>query len=61
MNNKINKYEDKELQSLKLELKILEKKLQKHSAEKNEYLNNIDEFNAQYNLKLGELIQKLSK
>ena len=59
MNNKINIYEDKELQSLKFELKVLEEKLQELSAEKNDYLNNIDEFNTQYNLKLGKLIQKI--
>jgi len=38
-------YEDKELQGLRLELKALERKLQELSSEKNEYLNDIDDFN----------------
>jgi chromosome segregation ATPase len=52
-------YDDKELQGLRLELKIIEKKLQELSQEKNEYLNNINGFNIQYNLKLGDLIEEI--
>lgn len=52
-------YEDKELGGLKLELKVLEAKLQELSAEKNEYLNDIHEFNVQYNLHLGDVIRKI--
>ena len=52
-------YEDKELQGLRLELKIIERKLQKLSQEKTEYLNNINDFNIQYNLNLGDLIEEI--
>jgi len=52
-------YEDKELQGLRLELKALEKKFQDLNGKKNEYLNDIHEFNVQYHLHLGELIQKI--
>lgn len=52
-------YEDKELGGLKLELKVLEGKLQELSQEKNEYLNEIHEFNVQYNLHLGEIIRTI--
>jgi len=54
-------YEDKELAGLRLELKALESKLQELSGEKNEYINNIKEFNTQYHLHLGSLIQKILK
>jgi DNA repair exonuclease SbcCD ATPase subunit len=54
-------YEDKELQGLRLELKVLENKLQELSEEKSEYLNAIDEFNTQYHLKLGDILQKILK
>ena len=54
-------YEDKEVQGLKLELKSLEKKLQTLSEQKREYLNDIDEFNTLYHLKLGALIQEILK
>jgi hypothetical protein len=52
-------YEDKELQGLRLELKALEKRLQDLSTQKNEYLNDINEFNIQYHLHLGDIIQKI--
>jgi chromosome segregation ATPase len=52
-------YDDKELQGLRLELKIIERKLQELSQEKNEYLNNINDFNIQYNLHLGDLIEEI--
>jgi len=54
-------YEDKEIGALKLELKVLEKKLQALSEEKNEYLNDINVFNVEYNLQLGEIIRKILK
>jgi hypothetical protein len=50
-------YEDKELLSLKFELKQLEIKFQDLIEEKTKYLNEIDEFNKEYNLHLGELIK----
>ncbi len=59
--NGIIVYEDKEIQGLKLELKVIESKLQKLSETKNEYINDIEEFNAQYRLKLGEIISKILK
>ena len=50
---------DKELQSLKLELKYLENKVQILIEQKRDYLNKIDEFNKEYNLRLGELIKDI--
>ncbi len=50
---------DIELQSLKEELLELEIKLQSLSDEKNEYLRDIEDFNLQYNLYLGELIENI--
>ena len=52
-------YEDRELQGLRLELKVLEKKLQELSGLKSEYLNDIEGFNVLYHLRLGEIIQKI--
>jgi small-conductance mechanosensitive channel len=52
-------YEDKEISGLKMELKILEAKLGELSEEKNEYLNEISEFNTQYSLHLGEIIRAI--
>jgi chromosome segregation ATPase len=54
-------YEDRELQGLRLELKVLEKKLQGLSDDKNGYLNDINEFNILYHLRLGECIGKILK
>jgi chromosome segregation ATPase len=54
-------YEDKEIQGLKMELKVLENQLQELSEQKSEYLNDISEFNTQYTLRLGELIQNILK
>jgi hypothetical protein len=53
------KQSDIELQSLKEELSKLEIKLQFLSNEKNEYLRDIEDFNLQYNLYLGELIENI--
>ena len=54
-------YEDKEIQGLKMELKVLENQLQELSEQKSEYLNDINEFNAQYTLRLGDIIQSILK
>lgn len=55
----ILKYEDKELKELKQQLKKLEIKFQELIEEKTEYLNDIEEFNTQYNLHLGDLIKTI--
>ena len=55
----IVKYEDKELKELKQQLKKLEIKFQELIEEKTEYLNDIEEFNTQYSLHLGELIRTI--
>jgi len=52
-------YVDSEVQGLKLELKALESKLQKLVEKKTEYLNDIEEFNREYNLYLGEIIKEI--
>lgn len=52
-------YEDKEVQGLKFELKVLEKQFKELSSTKNDYANDIEEFNTEYRLKLGELISKI--
>ena len=60
-NTTIVSYKDKEIEKLKKELKFLEQKLQNLSQIKQEYLNDIDEFNTLYNIKLGDIIQKILK
>ena len=50
---------DIELEKLKKELKSLESKLQELVEQKTEYLNDIEEFNREYNLHLGELIKDI--
>ena len=52
-------YVDEELKGLRLELKSLEEKLQKLYEKKTQYLNDIDEFNRQYYVKLGPLIEEI--
>jgi len=52
-------YDDKELQGLKLELKVLENRLHELNVERDEYQNNVNEFNTQYSLYLGDLIKKI--
>lgn len=52
-------YEDPKTQGLKLELKVLEQKLQDFSDEKNEYFNNVNAFYVEYNLRLGDLIKEV--
>jgi hypothetical protein len=58
-NSGIVTYIDEEVQGLKLELKVLEEKLQNLTEEKNEYLHSIKEFNAEYTLRLGSIIQEI--
>jgi hypothetical protein len=50
---------DIELEKLKKELKSLESKLQELVEQKTEYLNDIEEFNREYNLHLGEIIKNI--
>ena len=50
---------DIELEKLKKELKSLESKLQELVEQKTEYLNDIEEFNREYNLHLGDLIKDI--
>ncbi len=57
----ITVYEDEELNSLKLELKVLENKISKLNEKKSEYLNKINDFHNKYNLTLGELIEDILK
>lgn len=52
-------YEDKEIQGLRLELKVLERKLQNLTEKKNDYASDIDDFNREYSLNLGEIIQQI--
>ncbi len=52
-------YIDEEIQELKFEFKFLEFKLQNLIEQKTEYLADIEEFNNQYNLRLGELIKTI--
>lgn len=52
-------YVDSEVQGLKLELKSLESKLQELVEQKTEYLNDIEEFNREYNLHLGKLVKDI--
>jgi len=54
-------YVGTEVQGLKLELKTLEKKLQRLSEKRVEYLNDIDDFSTMYNIKLGAIIQSILK
>ncbi len=51
--------DDIEIKELKQELKSLEEVLQQLVEEKTEYLTNIEEFNIQYNLHLGELLKTI--
>ncbi len=55
----IVEYVDSEVLGLKLELKSLEKKLQSLSQERTEYLNDIEEFNTQYNIHVGDITRNI--
>jgi uncharacterized coiled-coil DUF342 family protein len=52
-------YADKEIQGLKFELKVLERTLQSLTSKKNECINDIEDFNHEYNVKLGAIIQQV--
>jgi Leucine-rich repeat (LRR) protein len=52
-------YADKEVQGLKLELKVLERTLQSLTSKKNECINDIENFNHEYSVKLGVFIHRL--
>ena len=54
-------YINPEVKGLKLELKMLEQKLQDLDALKNEQLSTIEEFNTLYSLKVGDIIEKILK
>ncbi len=54
-------YEDPEVKVFKQELKALEEKIQDLDALKNEQLGTIEEFNTQYSLSVGDLIEKILK
>lgn len=58
-NNALSQYIDKELQSLKIELKALEFQLQELTEARNEYLNIINDFNIQYNKQVGGIIKSI--
>lgn len=50
---------DNELENMQKELKSLELTLQNLVMQKTEYLNDIEEFNKEYNLHLGEIIKEI--
>jgi primosomal protein N' len=52
-------YEDSEVSGLKMELKILENKLSDLSYTKDEYQNDINDFNLMYHQKLGDIIENI--
>ena len=52
-------YEDQAVQGLKLELKVLERQLENLTEKKNDYTIDIDDFNREYSLNLGDIIQKV--
>lgn len=52
-------YEDKEIQGLKLELKVFEKELLALSCELEEYHSQINSFNSKYHKELGLLIEEV--
>jgi curved DNA-binding protein CbpA len=54
-------YEDPEVKVCKQELKALEEKIQDLDALKNEQLASIEDFNTQYSLFVGDLIEKILK
>jgi hypothetical protein len=56
---KVTVYKDKELSQLKVQLKSLESRLQELIEQKTEYLNDLEEFNHEYNVRLGVLIRDI--
>jgi len=59
--SEITVFEDSEFQTLLLELKALETKLENISNAKDEYLNSIREFNIEYYLHLGPILNEILK
>jgi hypothetical protein len=58
-NTRLIPFQDQEVQALKLELKILERQLENLTEKKNDYTIDIDDFNRDYSVTLGELIQAI--
>lgn len=52
-------YDDKEIQGLKLELKIFEKEFLNLTCELEEYHNQINNFNQKYHKELGKLLEEI--
>jgi chromosome segregation ATPase len=52
-------FEDPKVQGLRLELKVLEKKLKNLTEKKKDYTIEIDDFNREYSLRLGAIIQQI--
>jgi len=59
MQSDVTLYDEKELSKLKEELESLKSKFQTLVEQKIEYLNNIEEFNREYNLHLGDAIKAI--
>lgn len=57
----IIEFEDENIKSLKLELKVLEQRLQESNEKKEEYTHIVNEFNNEYNRRLGALIEEILK
>lgn len=57
--NSLVVFEDKEIQGLKLELKVLEKELLRLSCELEDYHSQINSFNSKYHKELGVLIEEI--
>jgi hypothetical protein len=57
--SKLEVWEDPKVKGLKVELSILEKELNELSENKNEYLTQINAFNAQYYAKLGAIVEEI--
>jgi len=58
-NSGIIVFEDPKIQGLRLELKVLERKLKNITEIKNDYTIEIEDFNREYSLKLGAIIQQV--
>lgn len=52
-------FEDPKIQGLRLELKVLERELKNLTEKKNDCTIGIDDFNREYSLQLGEIIQQV--
>lgn len=60
-NTGLSKYEDPQIQGLKLELKVLENELSRLVDTKTGYEHQINSFNQQYTARLGSLISQILK